>query len=179
MSKFLKVNELNIQNDKKYDYIITSRIDFDDFAKFDAVEEIQSTTSNLPYVVFGYLNGIAIKDINNTNTCLEYLPTYGSNGPMSVMATLIVNTKTCKEFLTVIDMVNHAMLRRTLMKVYEKNNITYTDDAYVLNKDRLSYLYVNTGFNVSCASNPDKKWGVVDNKVVRSKDWYKIKFGLE
>lgn len=179
VSKVLKLNELNIQNDNTYDYIITSRIDYDDFAKFDAVEEIQSTTSDLPYVVFGYLNGIAIKDVNDINTCLEYLPTYGNNGPMSVMATLIVNTKTCKQFLTIIDLINHAILHKTLKKVYEENDIEYDDNAYVLVKDRLSYLYVNTGCNVSCASNPDKKWGVDDNKVVRTKEWYKIKFGLE
>lgn len=175
----MKKNDMNllINNINDYDYVITTRIDHDDFAKNTAVEEIQNLVKNeikYPYLIYGYQNGIAIigDDITTTR---EYLPKY--QGPMSVMISLVINRKLTSDVFSIYKLGDHSRLHNSIKKLYKEKNLEYTDDVYCINKEHLSYLYVKTGYNASMSVK--KEWGDVNHPVTKSKDWYKNKFGVD
>lgn len=167
-----------IHDDVKY--FITSRTDLDDFAKSTAVEEIQNYAkglNNIPYAVYGFGNGIAIVDKDIT-TAQEYLPSYLDKGPMSIMESLIVNTTIAKNITNIYNLGDHSRVKFALEKLYEKDNIPFIQKSYFVNTERLSYLYIKTGSNISLLMGLNKKWGDDRYKVVKDKDWYKNNFGL-
>ena len=136
-----------------YDWLITTRLDYDDCVKNTAVEEVQKLLNNtsLPIFVYGYEFGYAY-DIN-TGVLYKHNPKrkLKSRGFWSIFLSLCVNLQECSNIYNVYELHNHCNIVDDLF-----NMITdvHADDInkYIIhyNNELMPYVWIrhtNSGSN--------------------------------
>jgi len=106
----------------QYDFVITSRIDYDDHIYKCVVDDTQKRIDNKYAVqLYGLLNGVSIID-NNTEAHFM-TKNYNNQGFFSVFETLILNTHKIDKLFSIYDLGNHTKVCETIKKKYREFDI--------------------------------------------------------
>ena len=105
-----------------YDFIITSRMDYDDHIHKDVVKEVQSIPdTNYAVQLYGLNNGVTIID-GETEAHFMSMD-YGKAGYFSVFETLVINTKVINIPFSIYKLGDHSKVCRTIKDKYAKFGI--------------------------------------------------------
>ena len=116
----LRKNELHDyinQFKEDYDYIITSRIDYDDHIYKTVVDDTQKRIDeNYEVILYGLKNGVTVIDGEEEARFISL--NYKGKGFFSVFETVIINTKKNKKVFSVYDLGDHTRIYKTLKEKY-------------------------------------------------------------
>lgn len=139
----------NIYN--KYEFVIQTTQDYDDCPYYNFVEDTQNAIDiNIPYKVFGYVDGAKLKTWENPQHLYYNISYEGDNakGLIGIGLSIICNTKYNLENIL---KVSHHIIKDWLTKKYNDINIDkIPDNSYEKNLDKkLTYIYVRHSQNDS------------------------------
>lgn len=140
--KFIKIRELpRLFKDAydNYDFVIQSRIDFDDFVFKDAVTDTQSKVDECKNILaYGYCSGYEyIK-----GDLRVYDHKFNGTGHHSILQSLILKSSFAKT-LPFINMysLNHTKIKLKLKELLEKNGIDFAENMFQQNTLTKAYIY--------------------------------------
>lgn len=175
--KFIKVNELpSLVKDayEKYDFVIQSRMDFDDFIFKDAIADTQNKVNECEnMLIYGYCRGYTF--IYN-----ELYPDYrlcDGIGHYAILQSLILNSSFAKR----IPFINpfsfdHAKIKRMAKTFFEKHGIEFSESMFQQNTSANAYIYFRHEFshynlvNHSKMKTPPDQPKIADRKKMTTKD---------
>jgi len=178
----IRFNELRnfiLSNIKKFDYLITSRMDHDDLIYNDAVNEIQlKCNENIPFYYNGYDKLITMINNDYLNT-YKFYPNYNGIGSINIFQSVILNLNYSKQIKYNIFSLSHTKGKPQLMNWYKDNNLEFKDEYFNINHLEDSCIYVKHDFNHSTYQHEllNKKWHRTDIKVNKPKEWFIERFG--
>ncbi len=123
----------------EYDYVIQTRMDFDDFVYKDAVADTQDKVSDCENVLaYGYCNGY--KYVNGE--LYRYHSTFNEIGCKSAFMSLILKSSFAKTlpFLSVYSF-RHDEFKTYLQKFLEKHGVKFSDKMFRQNTSTAAFLY--------------------------------------
>ena len=146
--KFIKDNEMSnlvkaALND--YDFVIQSRMDFDDFIFKGAVADTQSKINECENILsYGYCKGY-------TYVYKELYPDYrpcNGIGHYAILQSIILNSSFAKR-ISFINPYNfdHAKVKPRLKEFLEKNNVEFQEHMFQQNMSVNAYIYFRHEFS--------------------------------
>lgn len=113
-----------------YDFVITSRIDYDDHIYKNVVETTQKQVDpNYSVQLYGLNNGVSI--INGETEPHLMSINYEKVGYFSVFVSLIINTKKIKTLFSVYKLGDHSRICKTMKEEYKKLGIDKISDIKI------------------------------------------------
>lgn len=146
--KFIKMNELpSLVKDayEKYDFVIQSRMDFDDFIFKDAIADTQNKVNECDKILaYGYCKGCTY--IYEKLYIQEILWVYdvndGPTGHHSILQSLIWKSSFAKNlpFFGVYG-GNHGKIKLRIKEFLEKNGLEFSENMFQQNVSDMAYIY--------------------------------------
>ena len=150
-----------IKNSKDLDFLITTRIDYDDCIYYDAVNDVRKMINiNKPILIHGYNSGLFYPEL--TKKYYQYI--YNSNdGVWSVFGSLILVLNKVNDSYNIYDLGNHCFLKKTLMKSYKTFGIKEINyEPIIIDNGDPKFIYVRQ--NNSLCLEDTNKWGIDSEK---------------
>ena len=144
---FIKDNErprLIEESLNDYDFVITSRMDFDDFIYKDAIEDTHSKVNECENILaYGYCRGY-------TYVCGElygFIHPYKRIGYHSVLGSVILKSSFAKN-MPFIDAFgfNHGLAKNAIKSFVEKNGIMFSENMFQQNTSTKAIIYFRHEF---------------------------------
>lgn len=162
-------------NKNKYDWLITTRMDYDDLIYNEATNNIQEIVKSTKYdlLCHGYCKGCTIIN-KDYNLVYEYYNEYNNVGAINIFQSLAIRTKYIdndNNTLFNILQINHIDFSQQLNVSPIENNII------IQNKSDMTFCYMKTDQNLSSIQCNTNKWHRSDNKINKQKEWYIERFG--
>lgn len=159
---------------KKYDFVIQSRMDFDDFIYKDAVEDTQCKIEECKNIlVYGYCNGYTY--VYN-ELYLDYRPCNGI-GHYAILQSMILNSSFAKKIPFISSYsFDHAKIKNKLKDFFEKNNIAFSENMFQQNMSANAYIYFRHEFshynliNRSKMKTPPEQQKISERKKLTTED---------
>lgn len=128
----------------KYDFVIQTRIDFDDFTCKDAVADTQSKVSECTDIIsYGYCNGYQYI----YGELIPFFHGYNDGGHQSTFPSLIVNSSFGKKIPSIfIYNFNHTKVKIQLKDFLEKNGVEFKEDMFQQNFSMKAFIYFRHEF---------------------------------
>ncbi len=122
-----------------YDYVITTRIDYDDFIYKDAVADTQSKVKECDSVLgYGYCLGYEY----SLGDLYYRLGSWGGNGHMSPFQSLILKSSFAKELpLFSVENFNHHVMKLDMKNFLENIGVEFSDSMFQQNTTTLTFIY--------------------------------------
>lgn len=147
-TKFIRYDEQgDLSNTalEEYDFVILSRMDFDDFIFKDAIADTQSKIDACDKVLaygycsgFEYINGELYVYVNNWNGL----------GHHSMMQSLILKSSFAKELPPMTAYYSaHPRVKLKLKKILEENGYAFSEDMFQQNTSAFAYIYFRHEFS--------------------------------
>lgn len=134
---------------KNIDFLITTRIDYDDGIYYDAVNDIRKEiNNNKPLVLHGYNRGVYYFEFNNKY--YDYYHDYHNDGVMSVFFSLITCLSKVNDAYTILDFGDHRYIRKKLLKNYKSygiKNMNY--EPAIFDSGDSKFIYVRQKYSGS------------------------------
>lgn len=171
----VKKNNLDVfisNNSKDYDYLITSRMDYDDLVYNNAVEDIQQYVKLKPkyLLTYGYTNGTLLRG----KKLYIYNPNY-TNGYFSVFFSCIINLHNLSA-INVCQLGNHTNIKESIQNICLSKNILYDENMFIMPKeDNYYFVWVRHENTSSSLLHYNKENSY--NKEIYIEDFKKI-FGI-
>ena len=129
----------------EYDFVIQSRMDFDDFIFKDAIADTQSKVDECNSVLcYGYCDGY-------TYFCRElYLfhKRYAGNGHIAILQSLLLKSSFAKNLPSIgIYNLPHTRAKLYLKNFLEKNSMEFSETMFQQNKSTRTYIYFRHDFS--------------------------------
>ena len=146
---FVKTAEIpNLVKDafNSYDFVIQSRLDFDDFMIKDAVEDTQNKVNECDNILgYGYCRGY-LRHVNS-----ELYPRYkfyDGIGHLGALQSLILKSSFAKNlpFIGIFNLV-HTRLKTGIQDFVEKNGVEFSENMFQQNTSKVAYIYFKTEFS--------------------------------
>lgn len=159
----------------EYDWLITTRMDYDDLIYNEAANNIQEIVKSTKYdlLCHGYCKGCTMIDKDYESTCL-FFNEYNNVGAINIFQSLAIRTKYIDKdnnTLFNINQVSHVDFAARLNTSPIKNN------CIIQNKSDTTFCYMKTGQNLSSVQCNTDKWHRSNNKINKPKEWYIERFG--
>ena len=140
----------------KYDYIIQSRIDFDDYIFSDVINDLlQNISKNLSIKLYGYCSGYVY--FLKTRKWYDFYNELHNIGHWGVFSSLIFSTKFIKNKTDIyIYSFNHGKSKDALQIWCQKNNIEWKNEMFAQNLTKKAFIYYRP-FNSYSEMNLKKK----------------------
>lgn len=121
-----------------YDFVIQSRLDFDDFMCKDAVADTQSKVNECDSVLaYGYCKGYEyIYD-----ELYFFYNLIGDVGHHSLLQSLILKSSFAKKIPPIMIGLNHSKIKILLKEFLEKNGIEFTEKMFQQNTSKNAFIY--------------------------------------
>lgn len=135
------------------DFVVQSRIDYDDFVYKDAVADTQAKVDNCKDILFyGYCKGYTYF---NGDLYTFPVPHYSSNGQMSVFQSCILESSFGKKipYIGVLSFM-HTKVKPDLKNFLEKNGFEFRDDMYRKNVSANAFIWFRHDATWSNRGNP-------------------------
>ncbi|MBD3879682.1 MAG: hypothetical protein SR1Q5_08415 [Quinella sp. 1Q5] len=126
---------------KNYDYVITTRIDYDDFIYKDAVADTQSKIKECDSVLgYGYCLGYeySLGDLYYRQSL------WVGNGHLGIAQSLILKSSFAKQnpvFRLSVENFDHHILKTELKRFLEHNGVEFSENMFQQNTTTLAYIY--------------------------------------
>lgn len=128
----------------EYDFVVTTRLDFDDFVYKDAVADTQSKIEECHKILlYGYCRGYVY--VYNDLYC-SFTPCRGI-GHNSMFQSYIFESSCAKDwsFIDIYD--QHAKLKPILKEKLEKNGVSFSEDMFQQNISTNAWIYFRHEFS--------------------------------
>lgn len=128
-----------------YDYVITSRMDFDDFIYKDAVADTQSKIKDCDKILaYGYCKGYRYV----YGELYSHRNLWGGEGHLGIMQSLIVNSSFAKTipFVSVNSFI-HNNVKLAMENFLENNGVKFTENMFEQNTMTNAYIYYRHNFS--------------------------------
>ena len=141
--KFLKKDDMShlvsVAYDS-YDFVIQSRVDFDDFMYKDAVADTQSKIDECKDILsYGYCKGYTYF---NGELYTFPIPAYAHRGQMSTFQSWILKSSFAKQIPFIGSYsFNHTKVKPSLKEFLENNGLEFRDDMYQANVSDNAFIY--------------------------------------
>ena len=123
----------------KYDFVIQSRIDFDDFIFKDAVADTQSKIDECENIlVYGYCKGYlyVLGELYKHNSL------WRGTGHNGILQSLILKSSAVKEMpLIIVTKFFHDIFKTMLQEFLEKNGFEFSESMFQQNTSDNAYIY--------------------------------------
>lgn len=122
-----------------YDFVIQSRMDFDDFLYKDGIADTQSKVNECDSILaYGYCKGYWYVH----EELFPFLRTYKDNGYHSILGSLILKSTFVKQipFICIYGF-NHDQARIKVKEFLETNGLEFRDDMYQSNTSVDAFIY--------------------------------------
>lgn len=152
----------------EYDFVITTRMDFDDFVFKDAVADTQAKIDECDSVLsYGYNNGY---DYISTSHELYSILRVG-DGHKSVFQSLILKSSFAKDLpCFTVENFNHDATKAELKKFLAKNNVEFSESMFQQNNQTNAYIYVKHEFSYMTLVRQSGKIKIPDKVPLTTKD---------
>lgn len=155
---FIRQNDIpKLVNDAydNYDFVIQSRMDFDDFVYKDAIADTHSKINECENILaYGYCKGYIYinKDLYNWKVLFKGI------GHYALMQSLMLKSSFAKELPFIgIYTFDHTRVKPILKDFLEKNGIAFSENMFQQNAQTLAYIYFRHEFSHNdLVSNPGK-----------------------
>ena len=140
-TKFIKGSEMSslimpAYND--YDFVIQSRIDFDDFIRKDIVEDTQSKVNECDKILgYGYCKGYTYFN----KELYPFYATYKGRGHFSAFQSLILKSEFAKRHSFVSVFTNHTKLKDKIERFIDKNGEVFSESMFQQNISTNAFIY--------------------------------------
>ena len=130
---------------KNYDYVITSKMDFDDFVFKDAVEEVQNKVNECNDILaYGYCKGYRYV----YGELYPHKSLWGGIGHHSIFQSLILNSSFAKTIPFIsVNSFTHEKFKRKMKEFFEKNGIEFLERMFEQNTSTDAYIYYRHDFS--------------------------------
>lgn len=145
MSKNCELPNLISDALKKYDFVIQSRMDFDDFVNKDAIADIQSKTNECDNILlYGYNKGYTYV----YNELYPHHSLYGKEGHIGILNSLILKSSFAQNlpFISIYSF-DHAIFKRGMKKFLKANHVEFSEKMFQQNTDERNYIYFRHDFS--------------------------------
>lgn len=129
----------------KYDFVITTRMDFDDFVYKDAVADTQSKVEECEDILaYGYNKGYTcIYNELYSRVCTWWKNT----GHESVFQSLILKSSSVKELpYVVVEKFDHPLIKSQIKTFVEENGLRFSENMFQENSVTNAFIYVRHAF---------------------------------
>ena len=129
----------------KYDFVITTRMDFDDFVYKDAVADTQSKVAECENILaYGYNKGYAfIYNELYSRNCVWWKKT----GHDSVFQSLILKSSCVKELpYVVVEKFDHPLIKPQIKTFVEENGLRFSETMFQENSVTNAFIYFRHAF---------------------------------
>ena len=125
----------------KYDYIIESRMDFDDFIFSDVIDDIRNhIDKNINIKLYGYCSGYTYYKLNEKYYDFYHL--VNNVGHWAICSSVIINTNFLKDKKHFnIYSFNHGRSKINLQKWCNDNNVKWNDNMFEQNIIDKAFIY--------------------------------------
>ena len=131
----------------KYDFVIQSRMDFDDFIYKDAVADTQSKIHECDKILaYGYCKGYMYlnKELFHFDTGTRW----GNEGHHSILQSLIVKSSFAKKIPFFEPYYfNHTKIKLNIKGFLEKNGVEFSESMFQRNTSTNAYVYFRHDFS--------------------------------
>jgi hypothetical protein len=141
------VYQKNIKNyiknkSKDFDFLITTRIDYDDIIYYDSVNDVRKLINiKHPILLHGYNRGYFYME--SMDKYYNFYNNFNNKGIMSIFISLILNLNKVNDTYTVYDLGNHVIIKEELLRNYKKFGIKELDyDPFVIDNGSPKFIYV-------------------------------------
>ena len=139
----------------KYDFVVQSRMDFDDFVHKDIVADTQSKINECDsLLLYGYCKGYAYIDWEKE--LYPYFATFKGNGHIADMQSQIWKSSFAKNLPFRTPMIKHTAVKIWLKLFLEKNGIEFSERMFQQNMELNSLIYFRHEFAHFILSNNNK-----------------------
>ena len=123
----------------KYDFVIQSGMDFDDFVYKDAIADTQAKVAECDNVlVYGYCKGYAYV----SGELLAYSNRWKKRGHLRILQSLILKSSFAKTLPHVsIDSFNHPKIKLQLKEFLENNGVAFSNNMFQQNISKDAFIY--------------------------------------
>ena len=127
-----------------YDFVIQSRMDFDDFIFKDAIADTQSKVDECDKVLsYGYCRGY----IYAYNELYYQYNAWEGAGHHSILQSLILKSSFAKDLPFIGSYgYNHGKVKAVVKEFLEKNGITFSENMFQQNTSMRAYIYFRHEF---------------------------------
>lgn len=138
---FIKKGQLRnlIKNaSNEYDFIIQSRMDFDDFAFKDAITDIQNKVDEcVNILVYGYCKGYIYLNGNLYDT-----EPYNEIGHRSILQSVITKSDLLKKYHYIgVYTFDHAKIKLKMKNFFEEKGLEFSESMFQQNISTVAYIY--------------------------------------
>ena len=100
---------------KKFDILITTRIDYDDRIYYDAINDVRKAINiKKPILLYGYNRGLYYYETDNKY--YDYYYNFKGNGASSIFLSLITVLKSVNDIYTIYDLGVHNNVKKKLLE---------------------------------------------------------------
>jgi hypothetical protein len=132
---------------KNVDFLITTRIDYDDRIYWNAVNDVRKVVNiSRPIFLYGYNRGfIYFEDLN---IYTEYYYEFNGYGTSSVFASLIIDISKVNDSYDIMDLGVHTKIRKKLLKNFKKYGLKKLDyEPSIFEKEIPKFVWVRQRFS--------------------------------
>lgn len=124
---------------KEYDFVITSRMDFDDFIYKDAVADTQSKVAECNNILgYGYCKGYEY----SCGELYDRWALWNGKGHLGILQSLILKSSFAKEIPCIsIESFDHHLFKDKLENFLERNGVKFSEDMFQQNKTVSAFIY--------------------------------------
>lgn len=125
----------------KYDFVITTKMDFDDFIYKNAVTDIQNKINECDNVLlYGYNNGYQY--ISTSHELYTHAANYSPEGHHSIFQSLILKSSFAKKLpYCTVENFSHTKARLELKSFLETNGVEFSENMYQESDNTKAYIY--------------------------------------
>ena len=154
---------------KNVDFLITTRIDYDDRIYWNAVNDVRKAVNiSRPMFLYGYNRGFFY--FEDLNIYTDFYNDYKGYGTGSVFASLIITTNKVNDSYIIDDLGPHTLLRKNLLKNFKKFGLKKLDyEPSIFEKEIPKFVWVRQRFSGTFLSYNKPK-----TKAVNSTDLWKF-----
>lgn len=123
----------------EYDYVVTTRIDYDDFVYKDAVADTQAKVAECDKILgYGYCKGYEYVNGELYSRWADW----GKKGHLGIFQSLILKSSFAKEMpVFSVEDFNHHVFKTDLKKFLEGKGIEFSDNMFQQNTSADAFIY--------------------------------------
>ena len=133
---------------KGFDYLITTRIDYDDIIYYDAVNDVRKSINiNRPMFLYGYNRGLIY--FESDGKFCEYRA-YKTEGALAIFLSLITVLNKVNDTYTIYDLGKHYEVRKTILEKYKSfgiKELNYEPAIFDIGTPKFVYVRQNKSIN--------------------------------
>lgn len=131
----------------KYDFVIQSKMDFDDFAHKDAVADTQNQIDNCENILlYGYCKGYSY--VYADGELFPFFEVFSGIGHLGILQSFIWKSSFAKNLPTLgVYIPQHHTAKRSLEEFCKKNGVEFSENMFKQNTDMKAFIYFRHEFS--------------------------------